>query len=90
LFFIIPLIDQMRSVSFQEVLSDVPPGVITKDGATVRADAIVYLKVFDAVRAVIEVEDYAVGAAQQCVATLRSVCGASRSRAALRARPLNS
>lgn len=78
LFFIIPLVDQMKKVNFQEVLSDVPPqDVITKDGATVRVDAIVYLQVIDAVKALVEVDDYVGSVSQQCVATLRSRCGAT-------------
>lgn len=77
LFFIIPLIDRMRKVSLQEIVSDVPAqDVITKDGATVRVDAVVYLKVVDAVDAIVEIEDYVGGTSQQCLSTLRSVCGA--------------
>jgi regulator of protease activity HflC (stomatin/prohibitin superfamily) len=76
LFLLIPVIDRMVKVNMQEVLSDVPPqDVITKDGATVKVDAIVYLRVIDAVNAIVEVEDYLLSASQQCVATLRSVCG---------------
>jgi regulator of protease activity HflC (stomatin/prohibitin superfamily) len=76
LFLVWPLIDRMETVTLQEVLSDVPPqDVITRDGVTVNVDAIVYLQVVDATKAIVEVEDYMASVSQQCVATLRSVCG---------------
>ncbi|MGH8898547.1 MAG: SPFH domain-containing protein [Egibacteraceae bacterium] len=89
LFFVIPLVDRMTTVSLQEVTDDVrPQNVITKDNVTVTVDAIVYFKVMDSeevrdsedemkseVRAVVRIKDYQFATAQLCVTTLRSVCG---------------
>jgi regulator of protease activity HflC (stomatin/prohibitin superfamily) len=76
LFFIWPLIDKMEKVSLQEVTDDVPPqDVITRDNVTVHVDAIVYFRVIDPVKAIVEVDDYKFATSQVCVTALRSVCG---------------
>ncbi|MBI2868695.1 MAG: slipin family protein [Chloroflexi bacterium] len=74
----IPLVDRMTKVSLRigtTVLD--PQEVITKDNVTVRVDAVVYFKVIDAVKAVINVESYHQAIIQLALTTLRSVLGQS-------------
>jgi regulator of protease activity HflC (stomatin/prohibitin superfamily) len=75
---IYPFIDRMMKVSLRittTVLS--PQEVITKDNVTVRVDAVVYFMVIDAMKAVINVEDYREATIQLALTTLRSVLGQS-------------
>ena len=73
---IIPLIDKMRKVDLRTVTLDVPPQeVITKDNVSVKVSAVVYFRVIDANKAVIEVEDYFFATSQLAQTTLRSICG---------------
>lgn len=74
LFFIIPFIDRMVKVNLQIVTLDVPPqDVITKDGVTVRVNAVVYFQVFQPVKAVVEVQNYLYATSQIAQTTLRAV-----------------
>jgi regulator of protease activity HflC (stomatin/prohibitin superfamily) len=76
LFFIIPLVDKMVKVNLQTVTQNVPSqDVITRDNVTVRVDAVVYFKVVDPVKAVVNIQNYLFGTSQVCQTTLRSVCG---------------
>jgi regulator of protease activity HflC (stomatin/prohibitin superfamily) len=76
LFFIIPVLDKMEKVNLQIVTMNVPQqDVITRDNVTVRVDAVVYFKVVESVKAVIEVQNYLFATSQICQTTLRSVCG---------------
>jgi regulator of protease activity HflC (stomatin/prohibitin superfamily) len=76
LFFIIPLIDKMVKVNLQTVTQNVPSqDVITRDNVTVRVDAVVYFKVVDPVKSVVNIQNYLFGTSQVCQTTLRSVCG---------------
>jgi regulator of protease activity HflC (stomatin/prohibitin superfamily) len=76
LFFIVPIIDKMEKVNLQIVTMNVPQqDVITRDNVTVRVDAVVYFKVVEPVKAVIEVQNYLFATSQICQTTLRSVCG---------------
>lgn len=76
LFLIIPLIDKMEKVNLQIVTMNVPQqDVITRDNVTVRVDAVVYFKVIEPVKAVVEVQNYLFATSQVCQTTLRSVCG---------------
>lgn len=73
---IIPIIDRMRKVNLQIVTMNVPQqDVITRDNVTVRVDAVVYFKVVEPIKAVVEVQDYLFATSQVCQTTLRSVCG---------------
>jgi len=73
---IIPIIDRLVKVSLRLVTMDVPPqDVITKDNVSVKVNAVVYFRVMDAVKAVIEVENYLFATSQLAQTTLRSVCG---------------
>lgn len=75
---LIPFIDQMRKVNLQLVTYDVPiQDVITKDNVSIKVNAVVYFRVMDPVKAVIEVQDYFSATALLAQTTLRSVCGQS-------------
>ena len=69
-------IDVMQRVSLRTVALDVPPqDVITRDNVTVNVNAVVYFRVLDAVKAVVEVESYLYATSQLAQTTLRSVLG---------------
>lgn len=75
-FILIPFIDKMVKVSLRVVTMDVPTqDVITKDNISVQVDAVVYFKVVDPIKAVINVENYLYATSQISQTTLRSVCG---------------
>ncbi len=76
LIIIIPLIDRYVRISLRTVVQDVPPqDVITKDNVTVKVNAVVYFRVIEPLKAVIEVENYLYATSQLSQTTLRSVCG---------------
>jgi regulator of protease activity HflC (stomatin/prohibitin superfamily) len=78
LIILIPLIDRMVKVSLRTVAMDVAPqDVITKDNVSVKVNAVVYFRVMDPTKAVIQVEDYLYATSQLAQTTLRSVCGQS-------------
>jgi regulator of protease activity HflC (stomatin/prohibitin superfamily) len=74
---IIPFgIDRLVRVGMRIMTMSVPvQDVITRDNVSVKVNAVVYLKVIDARRAILEVEDYNFATAQLAQTTLRSVCG---------------
>ena len=75
---LIPVIDRMVRVSLRTVAMDVPPqDVITRDNVSVKVSAVIYFRVMDPTRAVIEVENYLYATSQLAQTTLRSVCGQS-------------
>ena len=76
LIILIPVIDRMVRVSLRVVTMDVPPqDVITKDNVSVKVNAVVYFRVMDATKAVVEVENYLYATSQLAQTTLRSVLG---------------
>jgi len=76
LIILIPVIDKMVRVSLRLVAMDVDPqDVITRDNVSVKVNAVIYFRVIDPVKAVIEVENYQYAMAQLAQTTLRSVCG---------------
>jgi len=76
LFLIIPLVDRMVKVNLQELATNVPAqDVITRDNVTVRVDAVVYFKVIEPIKAVVNIQNYLFATSQVCQTTLRSVCG---------------
>jgi regulator of protease activity HflC (stomatin/prohibitin superfamily) len=78
LIILIPIIDRMVRVSLRTVAMDVPPqDVITKDNVSVKVNAVLYFRVMDPTKAVIEVENYLYATSQLAQTTLRSVCGQS-------------
>ena len=78
LIILIPLLDRMVKVSLRTVTMDVPPqDVITKDNVSLKVNAVVYFRVIDPDRAIIQVEDYLFATSQIAQTTLRSVLGQS-------------
>jgi len=76
LIILIPIIDKMVKVSLRLVTMDVPPqDVITRDNVSVKVNAVIYFRVMDPNKAVIEVENYMFATSQLAQTTLRSVCG---------------
>jgi len=76
LIILIPFIDKMVRVSLRVVTLDVPTqDVITKDNVSVKVDAVVYFRVIDPVKAIVNVEDYMYATSQISQTTLRSICG---------------
>jgi regulator of protease activity HflC (stomatin/prohibitin superfamily) len=76
--FLIPVVDRMVRVSLRTVTMDVPPqDVITKDNVSIKVNAVIYFRVMDPTKAVIEIENYLYGTSQLAQTTLRSVCGQS-------------
>ena len=75
--FLIPFLDRGVSVDLREVYFDVPPQTcITADNASLSIDFLVYDKVIDPVRSVLEVEDFTGAARGLAITTLRAVVGA--------------
>lgn len=76
LIILIPVVDKMVRVSLRLVAMDVDPqDVITRDNVSVKVNAVIYFRVIDPVKAIIEVENYQYAMAQLAQTTLRSVCG---------------
>lgn len=76
LILLIPLIDRMIKVSLRVIPMDVPPqDVITRDNVSVKVNAVIYFRVLDPDKAVINVEDYVFATSQVAQTTLRSVIG---------------
>jgi regulator of protease activity HflC (stomatin/prohibitin superfamily) len=76
LIILIPVIDRLVKVSLRLVALDVDPqDVITRDNVSVKVNAVLYFRVIDPVKAIIEVENYAYAMSQLAQTTLRSVCG---------------
>ena len=74
--FLIPIIDKMLKVSLRTIVFDVPPqDVITKDNVSIKVNAVVYFRVFDPSKAIVEVEDFYYATSQLAQTTLRSVLG---------------
>ncbi len=73
---LIPLVQQMRKVDMRTLVHDVPTqDVISQDNVSVKVNAVIYYRVVDAVRAVVQVENYMAATSQLAQTTLRSVLG---------------
>lgn len=69
-------IDRLLVISLRTVTQDVPPqDVITKDNVSIKVNAVIYFRVIDPNKAVVEVEDYLYATSQMAQTTLRSVLG---------------
>jgi regulator of protease activity HflC (stomatin/prohibitin superfamily) len=69
-------IDRLVRISLRTVVHDVPPqDIITRDNVSVKVNAVVYFRVIDPRRAVVEVENYVYATSQLAQTTLRSVLG---------------
>ncbi len=76
LILLIPFIDKMVKVSLRTIVLDVPPqDVITKDNVSVKVNAVVYFRVMDPAKAIVEVQNYLMATSQIAQTTLRSVLG---------------
>jgi regulator of protease activity HflC (stomatin/prohibitin superfamily) len=74
--FVIPVVDKLIKVSLRTVAMDVPPqDVITKDNVSVQVNAVLYFRVVEPEKALIEVEDYLYATSQLAQTSLRSVLG---------------
>ncbi|RJP73842.1 MAG: slipin family protein [Ignavibacteriales bacterium] len=77
--FLIPIVDRMVKISLRTVVMDVPEqDVITKDNVSLKVNAVVYFRVIQPDKAVVEVENYLHATSQLSQTTLRSVLGQSQ------------
>jgi len=78
LILLIPVVDRMVKVSLRTVVMDVPSqDVITKDNVSIKVNAVVYFRVMQPDKAIVEVEDYLSATSQLSQTTLRSILGQS-------------
>lgn len=78
LILLIPIIDKMVRVSLRTVVMDVPPqDVITQDNVSIKVNAVVYFRVIQPNKAIVEVENFLMATSQLSQTTLRSVLGQS-------------
>jgi regulator of protease activity HflC (stomatin/prohibitin superfamily) len=76
---IVPFIDRLVRVSLRTVAMDVPPqDVITRDNVSVKVNAVIYFRVVDQQRAIIQIQDYLYATSMMAQTTLRSVLGQSQ------------
>ncbi len=76
LIFVLSPVDKMVRISLRTIVLDVPPqDIITRDNVSVKVSAVVYFRVIDPTRAVVEVQDYLYATSQLSQTTLRSVLG---------------
>jgi regulator of protease activity HflC (stomatin/prohibitin superfamily) len=76
LIILIPFLEKMVKVGLRTVAFDVPPqDIITRDNVSVKVNAVIYFRVVDPSRAIVEVEDYMYATSQLAQTTLRSVLG---------------
>jgi len=78
LILLIPMVDRMQRVDLRIVVMDVPPqDIITSDNVTLKVNAVVYFRVLDPLKAIIQVENYMYATSQLAQTTLRAVLGGS-------------
>jgi regulator of protease activity HflC (stomatin/prohibitin superfamily) len=78
LIILVPFIEKMVKVSLRTVVMDVPPqDVITQDNVSIKVNAVVYFRVIQPEKAIVEVENFLVATSQISQTTLRSVLGQS-------------
>ena len=76
--FLIPIVDKIVRVSLRTVVLDVPPqDVITQDNVSIKVNAVVYFRVVDPQKAIVQVENFLAATSQISQTTLRSVLGQS-------------
>ncbi|MBI3535236.1 MAG: slipin family protein [Deltaproteobacteria bacterium] len=76
LIILIPVVDRMMRIDMRTITLDVPPqDVISKDNVTLKVNAVVYFRVIEPNRAVVEVENYLLATSKLAQTTLRSVLG---------------
>ncbi len=76
--FLIPIVDRMVKVSLRTVVLDVPPqDIITKDNVSIKVNAVVYFRVIQPDKSIVEVENFLFATSQLSQTTLRSILGQS-------------
>jgi len=76
LVYVIPAVEKALRVDLRTITMDIPSqDVITKDNVSLKVNAVLYFRVIDSNRAVVEVENYLFATSQLAQTTLRSVCG---------------
>jgi len=76
--FLIPIVDRMVKVSLRTVVLDVPPqDVITKDNVSIKVNAVLYFRVVNPEKSVVDVENFLFATSQLSQTTLRSILGQS-------------
>src|SRR5512135_1284006 len=76
--FIIPGVDKLLRISLRTVTLEIPPqDVITRDNISIKVNAVVYFRVLDPNKAIVEVENYLFATSQLSQTTLRSILGQS-------------
>src|SRR5437762_4703713 len=78
LILLIPIVDKMVKVSLRTIVLDVPPqDVITQDNVSIKVNAVVYFRVMEPQKAIVQVENFLAATSQISQTTLRSVLGQS-------------
>jgi len=76
--FLVPIVDRMVKVSLRTVVLDVPPqDVITKDNVSIKVNAVLYFRVVNPEKSIVEVENFLFATSQLSQTTLRSILGQS-------------
>ncbi len=76
LVWIIPVVQRLQVIDQRIVTMDIPPqDVISRDNVSIKVNAVLYFRVMDASKAVVQVENYLYATRQLAQTTLRSVCG---------------
>jgi regulator of protease activity HflC (stomatin/prohibitin superfamily) len=76
LIILIPIVDKLVKVSLRLIVLDVDSqDVITRDNVSVKVNAVIYFRVIEPIKAIVEVENYSYAMSQLAQTTLRSVCG---------------
>ncbi|MEA3363848.1 MAG: slipin family protein [Thermodesulfobacteriota bacterium] len=74
--FIIPIIDQLKKINMRTIAMDVPPqDIITRDNVSIKVNAVLYFRVVQPEKALIEVDNYLYATSQLAQTSLRSVLG---------------
>jgi regulator of protease activity HflC (stomatin/prohibitin superfamily) len=74
--YVIPVLEQMRRVELRTITMDIPPqDVITRDNISIKVSAVLYFRVLDPNKAIVQIENYLFATSQLAQTTLRSVCG---------------
>ncbi|MCK4892818.1 MAG: slipin family protein, partial [Calditrichia bacterium] len=73
---LIPMVDRMVKISLRTVVMDVPPqDVITRDNVSIQVNAVIYFRVLNPEKSVVEVENFLFATSQLSQTTLRSIVG---------------
>jgi regulator of protease activity HflC (stomatin/prohibitin superfamily) len=74
--YVIPFVENMTRIDMRTITMDVPPqDVITRDNVSVKVNAVVYFRVVDPNKAIVQIENYLFATSQLAQTTLRSICG---------------